>query len=244
MISQRSIRNATLFLAALLMTAGIRVRAQSDISLKGAWEYSSPGTSVKKVVAATDNYLVQAVYDTAGGRFIESLGGPYSVSGGAINVTLDFHSGNHGLAGKSYSLPVEINGHALTLTNEYGGKEAWRQIDGGQGELAGCWQITGRQQNNEMHTLPDGDRKTLKILSGTRFEWAAFNTATGDFSGCGGGHYTFENGKYTEHIDFFSRDASRVGMSLSFDDKVQDSLWYHKGKSTKGDPVYEIWKLR
>lgn len=241
MLFLKSLRYLT---ACVLIFSGMQAMAQPKATLKGAWELSSSGNGVKKVVVATDDYLMQAVYDTVQNQFIESLGGPYIIDQGTIKVTLDFHSSNKGLTGNTYDLPIEINGNSLILTNEYGSKETWHRLDDGKGALAGCWQITQRQQNDEMHTIPDGDRKTLKILSGTRFEWAAINTATGEFFGCGGGRYTFENGKYTEHIEFFCKDNTRAGMSLTFTDSVKDSLWYHKGKSTKGDPVYEIWKLR
>src|SRR3546814_4443688 len=88
--------------------------------------------------------------------------------------------------------------------------------------------------------LPLRARRTLKILTGTRFQWAAINVETGEFSGTGGGTYTFKNGKYTENIEFFSRDNSRVGMSLSFEGDLQGDDWHHQGKSSKGDPIYEI----
>ena len=51
----------------------------------------------------------------------------------------------------------------------------------------------------------------MKILSGTRFQWIAYHIGTKVFSGSGGGTYTSEQGKYTETIDFFSRDNDRVG---------------------------------
>jgi len=47
--------------------------------------------------------------------------------------------------------------------------------------------------------------------------------------------------KYTEHIEFFSRDSSRVGASLSFDGSISDKVWTHKGASSKGDPIHEEW---
>jgi len=86
-----------------------------------------------------------------------------------------------------------------------------------------------------------GPRKTLKILSGTRFQWAAINPETKQFSGTGGGTYTFENGKYTENIEFFSRDNSRVGASLTFDGEVSGDKWKHSGNSSTGNPIAEIW---
>lgn len=92
-----------------------------------------------------------------------------------------------------------------------------------------------------MNQMKRSDRKTLKLLSGTRFQWMAINPATKEFFGTGGGTYTFTNGKYTEHIEFFSRDSTRVGASLTFDGNVKDEVWNHSGKSSKGDPLNELW---
>ena len=92
-----------------------------------------------------------------------------------------------------------------------------------------------------MNKMTPGDRRTIKILGGDRFQWVAFNSATGDFMGTGGGIYSAENGKYTEQIEFFSRDNSRVGAGLDFNYEVKEGEWHHSGKSSKGDPIYEIW---
>lgn len=86
-----------------------------------------------------------------------------------------------------------------------------------------------------------GTRKTLKILTGKRFQWFAIDPATNGFSGTGGGTYTFMNGKYVENIEFFSRDASRIGASLSFDDHLDNGEWHHTGLSSKGAKIYEVW---
>ena len=90
----------------------------------------------------------------------------------------------------------------------------------------------------------DQPRKTMKILSGTRFQWIAYNTETKQFMGTGGGHYTTENGTYTEHIEFFSRDNSRVGAALAFKFERINNDWHHSGLSSRGDPIYEVWSLR
>ena len=81
-------------------------------------------------------------------------------------------------------------------------------------------------------------------MSSSRFQWTAINTETGEFFGTGGGYYTFKDGKYTEHIEFFSRDASRVGSSLTFDAELKNGDWHHSGMSSKGDPIYEIWSRK
>jgi hypothetical protein len=95
--------------------------------------------------------------------------------------------------------------------------------------------------DGNMNDIPKRDRKTLKLLTGTRFQWMAINPATKEFFGTGGGTYRFENGKYIETIEFFSRDSTRVGASLQFDGKVEGDTWYHSGKSSRGDDLNEIW---
>ena len=84
-------------------------------------------------------------------------------------------------------------------------------------------------------------RRTLKLLSGKRFQWVAFNVETKEFSGTGGGTYTTKDGAYTENIQFFSRDRSSVGASLAFTYELIDGQWHHSGLSSKGSPIYEIW---
>ncbi len=84
----------------------------------------------------------------------------------------------------------------------------------------------------------------MKILSGTRFQWIAFNVATKQFMGTGGGTYTTVDGKYTENIEFFSRDNSRVGTSLEFNYELKDGDWQHSGKNSRGEPLFEVWTTR
>jgi hypothetical protein len=98
--------------------------------------------------------------------------------------------------------------------------------------------------DGQLSTRTPGVRRTMKILSGTRFQWVAYNVETKEFSGTGGGTYTTENGKYTEHILFFSRDNTRVGTSLQFDFSLEEGKWHHKGLSSKGEYIHEIWTKR
>ena len=88
----------------------------------------------------------------------------------------------------------------------------------------------------------DLPRQTMKILSGKYFQWAAFNFETKEFFGTGGGTYQRKDNQYTETIRFFSRDNSRVGMSLTFECRIDGNDWFHKGKGTTGNPVSEVWE--
>ncbi|MCH5600749.1 hypothetical protein [Niabella ginsengisoli] len=83
----------------------------------------------------------------------------------------------------------------------------WKRVDAGDKNLAGNWRITQRKQEDKMVDIPLRARRTLKLLTATRFQWAAINIETGEFSGTGGGTYAFKDGKYTEHIEFFQEIA-------------------------------------
>lgn len=84
----------------------------------------------------------------------------------------------------------------------------------------------------------------MKFLVDGYFQWIAFNTESLAFFGSGGGTYSATEGTYTEQIEYFSRDNSRVGMALSFQYDQKGKDWYHKGKSSKGNPMHEIWSSR
>ena len=125
-------------------------------------------------------------------------------------------------------------------------EQKFKRIDNGlPGKLQGAWLMSGRIRDGETQ-LRDTNRprKTMKILSGTRFQWIAYNTETKQFMGTGGGTYTTKDGKYTENIDFFSRDDSKAGLSLQFNYELTDGQWHHSGLSSKGDPIHEIWSVR
>ncbi len=98
---------------------------------------------------------------------------------------------------------------------------------------------TGQERRGEANA-----RKTMKFLIDGRFQWIAYHTETFRFSGTGGGHYTTDDGNYTEHIQYFSRDNSRVGAKLTFMYNINGDDWHHQGKNSRGEPMYEIWSRR
>ena len=164
-----------------------------------------------------------------------------SANGQSWQTTIEFNSADPAQTGRTITTNTffeqfrPASGKSQPLT-------AWKQLDTGGGQLNATWKITEREQNGEMYEIKAGARKTIKIITGTRFQWAAINTETGEFFGTGGGTYSFTDGRYTENIEFFSRDSSRIGMKLSFDGAVNENEWHHRGKSSKGDAIHEIWR--
>lgn len=236
------IRSLCLAACAGLLALSGSTHAQSSENLKGAWVCQEPGSQAQMTAIFTGKYVVRSTYDQAGKQFLETLGGTYSYDNGVLTVHLEFSTDHPEAVGRDEEVMLQLKGDEMVVEGEHGALQTWRRLDKGDGALAGNWRIVQREQDGQMHDIKPGARKTVKVLSGTRFQWAAINTATGEFFGTGGGHYTFKDGVYTENIDFFSRDSSRVGMSLQFEGRVEGNRWHHKGKSSKGAPIYEIWE--
>lgn len=198
------------------------------------------------ILLISGNYFSWTVHKTGSGAFISTKGGSWKMNGRKMMVTYEFDSTDPKLVGTSASWKVKPKGSKLQLKGA-ALKGKWEALDQGVASpLSGPWLFSGRKRNGEisrvdMTTRP---RKTMKILTGNRFQWIAYNTETGKFHGTGGGSYTAQNGIYTENIEFFSRDDKRVGAKLNFNFEVKDGDWHHSGKSSSGQPMYEFWSRR
>lgn len=227
--------------AALLSLMAFRNTGTAD-PVTGAWQLK--GHPIDQVLLFMDGYLTHTMYDKDNKRFIQTRGGTYTLHNDSLTVHYEFDTQNKDRVGQTVTYAATLNDGEL-MANLAGTTESWTRLDNGNAPLAGLWTITARKQNGELQSIhQSGTRKTVKILTGTRFQWAAIDPGTKQFMGTGGGTYTFQDGKYTEQIEFFSRDSSRVGSSLSFDGKLQDGSWHHSGLSSKGDPIYEVWSRR
>ncbi|PTM08577.1 MAG: membrane or secreted protein [Bacteroidetes bacterium] len=225
------------------MVVSFGINAQSVI---GAWEMystSENGDKMRSVVIFADGYQVISTYDANTGKFLQSNGGTWRLEGDTMTEKVEFDTVTPERVGSEVSFKVQITDTTLEIV---GSNMKMTRVDNGTlGQLQGAWLMSGRVRDGETQLRDtSGPRKTMKMLSGTRFQWIAYNTETKQFMGTGGGTYTTENGEYTENIEFFSRDDSRVGASLKFDYSLVDGNWHHKGFSSKGDPLYEIWSIR
>lgn len=230
----KNIFSAILVLTGILLISSFK---QQD-SITGAWQRADG--SVEEVLIFQDGYFTHTTYDKNNRKFVQTKGGTYTQNGAQLHTRIEFSTAQPKMIGQAITFMAPISKNGLA-TNIGGRTTIWTRIDNGTEGLAGTWRITGRLNEGQMQQLQRGARKTLKILSGTRFQWIAINPETKEFFGTGGGTYTFSNGKYTERIDFFSRDSSRVGASLSFDGSVSNNIWTHKGMSSAGAPLHEEW---
>lgn len=232
----------TIFIITCVLLS-LGMQAQSFI---GAWEgfhTSKNGDNLKSVVIFADGYQVISTYEAKTGKFVSTNGGTWKLEGSTMTEKVEFDTNNPERVGSEVSFEVFIDGSKMGIV---GTEMTFTRIDNGSpGALQGAWLISGRKRGEQMQSInTNRPRKTMKILSGTRFQWIAYNTETKQFMGTGGGTYTTSNGKYTENIRFFSRDDTRVGARLQFDYDISDGNWHHSGLSSKGDPIYEIWSIR
>lgn len=236
---RQSILSAIAILSLPLLSMYPVPQADHSLSpLNGAWKITEGNQQHLLLIA--DGYCMISTYSIADKKFDGAWGGSFTATDKEIVLKTEFNSNDKSAVGKTNRFAYQVDGQNL-ISNLTGSRREWKRADDGKNPLAGNWRITERKQDDKMVELPLRARRTLKLLTGSHFQWAAINIETGEFSGTGGGSYTFENGKYTEHIEFFSRDASRVGMSLSFNDTLKDGNWIHTGLSSKGDPIYEVW---
>jgi hypothetical protein len=177
-----------------------------------------------------DEYIVETQFTSNPNQFLKTIGGFYKKKGNEIIVKLEFNSNFSKDSLKTISISD---------------KSKWKKISGVTSLLQGKWLMSGRVRGKtERRRDTNQPRKTMKILVDGYFQWIAFNTNTFSFMGTGGGSYTAKNGKYKEKIDYFSRDNKKVGISLSFSYSKKGKDWHHKGFSSKGDPIHEIWGFR
>jgi hypothetical protein len=232
-------KNLVWFLAGFLF-----VNNAVSQTLSGAWKYNGDTTTTFWIIA--EGYYMKSTFTTVGNRFVSASGGLFEQLSASIQLEVEFNSAKKEDVSSFHLYDFSLQGNTLT-TKHHDDIQKWVRIDDGKpGTLSGAWLFSGRKQKpgDEIQPYTPGVRKTMKIMSGTRFQWAAYNTETKEFLGTGGGTYTTVNGKYTENIDVFSRDNSRVGASLTFDMALQEPHWFHSGKSSKGDNIYERWSRR
>jgi hypothetical protein len=229
-------------LSAILIFTSLKIARVDTKDLVGAWEYG-PAES-RAVMINTDKIFSVAVYDAAGKKFIHAYGGKWRVAGNKLIKNIEWDSKTPDQVGKEIIADITIAGGKLTIS---GSNEKWSRVDNGRpGELPGAWIITGNYANDKVNKRPNPfyPRRTMKVLSGTRFHWIAYNVQAKQFMNAGGGTYTANNGNYTENIEFFTKTPESIGKTVAFKYSFIDGDWRHKGEKSTGGPLDECWSKR
>ena len=225
-----------LFSIVLLTSAPIFAQISTGI-------YIADLEDVRHELKMTDDYMIHTIYVKDPARFIKTEGGFYESDGAEIHVKLEFNSNYDADSVSSLHIPFAIEGSQLILGTSP--RLVFTLLDPVAQELDSQWLFAtrgpdkGQERRGEANT-----RKTLKFLKDGRFQWIAYDTDGMQFKGTGGGSYTSKDGVYTENIEYFSRDNSRVGASLQFKYEIKGDDWHHTGNNSKGEPMYEVWARR
>ena len=215
-------------------------------SIIGAWErihISNEGKELKSIVIFSEAHQSLSIIEINSGKLIHSNGGSWQLNGNTMTEVVEFDTDNPERVGKEVVFDIELNDNKLEIIGT--NRAFYRIDDGSPGKLDGAWLMSARFRNGLMQERDiNRPRKTMKILSGTKFQWIAYDTSSKKFIATGGGSYTTVNGKYSENIEFFSRDSTRIGMKLKFEYSLENGNWNHKGFSSKGNPINEIWSKR
>jgi hypothetical protein len=188
------------------------------------------GTLITHRILMDSEYLIETQFVDDPPQFILTRGGFYSKDGNTFTINFEFNS-NHTKDGL-LNLQLVSNGN-------------WEDFSKTPIDLNGKWLMAGRVLDNvEQRRDTSRPRKTMKFLVNGFFQWIAFNTETFKFFGSGGGYYTTKEGKYTEHIEYFSRNNTSVGRVLPFEYSISGSDWHHMGFSSKGTAIHEIWSRK
>ncbi len=196
------------------------------------YSYSSEkeGKRISHRILLDENYLIETQFYQNSNEFILTRGGFYISNDNIFDVSFEFNSNYQNDQLKSM----------IFIKSNF-----WNNISKSKKTLDGKWLMGGRvTEDGERRRDINRPRKTMKLLLDGYFQWIAFNVETFKFSGSGGGSYEAEKGKYIEEIDYFSRDNLKVGIKLEFNFIEKGDDWYHKGFTSKGNPMHEIWIKR
>lgn len=216
-------------------------------ALEGAWELVSlNGQEIehRAVLLLEEPYAFYTEFNVETKEFVGSQGGTIEIMANKVFYTTEFNTWSDEQIGKQIQMTADLKANKVTFSYTMGETSnvmVFNRIDDGNSDLAGAWRITDRMREGEMQKMMLGPRKTIKMITGSRFQWVAFNPDTKQFSGTGGGKVSLNGGEYSEHIEFFSRNPDRVGAELTFNYEVDGDRWIHSGLSSSGDPIKEIW---
>lgn len=239
--------SALLLVLPLLFSLSAALPAAAKSNLEGAWRHNeiTDAGKVTHVLLFSGSYFSYTTHMAKDGAFLSAKGGMWSMDGDNMKVVWEFDTADSTRVGTEETWGFSRMDSGLWFKGS-AAPGPWKALDEGVStSLTGPWLFSGRERDGEITRRDTNQpRKTMKLLTGTRFQWIAYNTETKQFFGTGGGSYTAQDGKYIEKIEFFSRDNKRVGAQLEFQFNVDGDDWHHKGKSTAGEEMYEIWSRR
>jgi len=224
----------------------------ADRNPDGAWIIENldiPETNIPDkatgILLFAGKYYCWALFDKSQKQFYGAAGGTFKKGGNTVEYEVEYHTLRPELVGQRIILNKRGGNDRWTLRSPQGiAVEMKRMKEKAKSPITGGWKITSRETDvGIMQEIEQGSRKTIKLITNERFQWASFDLDSGEFYGTGGGTYVLNDSEYIETIEFFSEDSTRVNMDLTFDYRLEaGDMLYYSGTNSSGNPTKDAWE--
>lgn len=111
--------------------------------------------------------------------------------------------------------------------------------------LNGAYKMSKMKYQNDKDWVTADERFSIKVFKDGYWFSGALKKGNTELSGLCGGTYDLKNGKYNEHIDFYSWDSTAVGTTVTMDYKISPKEFQQFGKMNSAKYTnYEINEIR
>jgi hypothetical protein len=100
--------------------------------------------------------------------------------------------------------------------------------------------LSGQYGDKPATTVADSDKRIYKIFKDGYWIAPWRMLKDGSFYGCGGGTYSFKDGKYLETLGFYSWDSTAAGQNYSFDYSAEGKF-YHQWGTINSEKYPNLW---
>jgi hypothetical protein len=118
-----------------------------------------------------------------------------------------------------------------------------RPANGGVSHL-GTWQLSSTKYGDakEFSDYPK-ERRRIKLITATHFTWVDYDSATGKAASMAGGHYSLQDGAYTETIEFVGEGMEiYLGKKQAFTIKIDGDKLLQSGQLSDQLKIEEVWQ--
>jgi hypothetical protein len=108
----------------------------------------------------------------------------------------------------------------------------------------GTWQLVSTKYGDAkaFEDYPK-ERKRVKMITATHFNWVDYDTQTKKVSSSAGGPYSYRNGTYVETIDFVGDGMETYqGKKQEFAIRIDGNKLFQSGQLSDGLKIEEVWQ--
>lgn len=111
--------------------------------------------------------------------------------------------------------------------------------------LNGAYKMSKMKYGNDKNWATADERLSIKVFKDGYWFSGALKKGNAELGGLCGGTYDLKNGKYNEHIDFYSWDSTAVGTTVTMEYKISPKEFQQFGKMNSAKyPNYDIDEIR